>query len=130
MRTTTFQLSDLKRALIKMIDLKLKSYTVNGMILTKEQVTELIDDHTEIQQFKELERKDLNNHWKIPDNSEQIKLFEFKMGLWDNVAIFDDRLDRSEMFCQVIDSATLAYSVMQDDDQGYTVSWDFKVNLN
>ena len=54
MRTTTFQLSDLKRALIKMIDLKLKSYTVNGMVLTKEQVTELIDDHVEIQSFKDL----------------------------------------------------------------------------
>jgi hypothetical protein len=99
MKTVTFQLSDLKRALIKMIDLKLKSYTVNGMVLTKEQVTELIDDHVEIQSFKD-------------------------------IAIFDDRLDRSEMFCQVIDSATLAYSVMQDNDQGYTVSWDFKVNLN
>jgi hypothetical protein len=99
MRTTTFQLSDLKRALIKMIDLKLKSYTVNGMVLTKEQVTELIDDHVEIQSFKE-------------------------------IAIFDERLDRSEMFCQIIDSNTLAYSVMQDDNQGYTVSWDFKVNLN
>ena len=99
MRTTTFQLSDLKRALVKMIDLKLKSYTVNGMVLTKEQVTELIDDHVEIQSFKD-------------------------------IAIFDDRLDRSEMFCQVIDANTLAYSVMQDTNKGYTVSWDFKVNLN
>lgn len=100
MRTTTFQLSELKHALIKMIDLKLKSYTVNGMVLTKEQVTELIDDYVErIQQFKD-------------------------------IAVFDERFDRSEMFCHVIDSATIAYSVMQDDDQGYTVSWDFKVNLN
>ena len=82
-----------------MIDLGIKSIDVQGMNLTKEQVTELIDDHVEIQQFKE-------------------------------IAVFDERLDRSEMHCEIIDSKTISYSFMMDDDQGYTVSWDFKMILN
>ena len=95
----SFSIAELKTALIAMIDLRLKSYDVQGMTLTKEQVTELIDDHVEIQE-------------------------------WRNIAVFDDRLDRSEMFCDVINPATIGYTVMMDDDQGYTDSWDFKVNLN
>ena len=102
MKTTnikTFSIDELKHALLQMIDLKLKSYKVQDMTLTKEQVTELIDDHVEIQE-------------------------------WRNIAVFDERLDRSEMFCDVINPATVGYTVMMDDDQGYTDSWDFKMVLN
>ena len=57
MKTTnikTFSIAELKHALIQMIDLRLKSYNVQGMTLTKEQVTELIDDHVEIQEWRNI----------------------------------------------------------------------------
>jgi hypothetical protein len=95
----TFTFDELKSALITMIDLRLKSYEVQGMTLTKEQVTELIDDHMESEEYR-------------------------------NIAVFDDRLDRSEMFCEIINPSTMSYYVMMDDDQGYTDSWDFKMILN
>ncbi len=46
------------------------------------------------------------------------------------IAVYDERLDMSETFCDQINNTTIAFSVMMDTDKGYCSSWEFKVVLN
>lgn len=53
-----------------------------------------------------------------------------KLEYFTPIAVYDDRLDRSETFCNQINNTTIAFSVMMDTNKGYCSSWEFKVILN
>ena len=93
-------LTKLKKALITMIDLKLKSLNIEGIgIMTIEEITEMIENYVESEKFRYL-------------------------------AVFDDRLDRSEAFATVLNKKTVIVTFMRDTDRGFTNEWEFNLILN
>lgn len=94
------QIKEIEQAIAEMCDLRLTTHNFNGKTVTKEELYDILDE--------------------IKEKNEKFK----------EIAIFSEKMDRSEMICSVVDRRTIKYSILNESNDVYGMDWEFKINQN